>query len=81
MIRKQIFIPREQDEALKRLSKRTGQSEGALVRDAIALRLGQADVADTKWDALLQEWANRPVDGQVRVWRREDLYEERMPPV
>ncbi len=80
MIRKQIFIPREQDEALKRLSKRTGRSEGALVRDAIALRLGQEDVADKKWHALLQEWASRPADGRVRAWRREDLYEDRMPP-
>ncbi len=80
MIRKQIFIPRDQDEALKRLSQQTGRSEGALVRDAIALRLQQEDAAATKWQELLREWASRDVDDQPRTWRRDDLYSDRISP-
>jgi len=80
VIRKQIFIPRDQDEALKRLSQRTGKSEGALVRDAIALRLQQEDEVSKKWQELLREWASRPVDNQPRIWRRDDLYSDRVSP-
>ncbi|MDA8345964.1 MAG: ribbon-helix-helix protein, CopG family [Thermaerobacter sp.] len=80
MIRKQIFIPRDQDEALKRLSQRTGKSEGALVRDAIALRLQQEDAISRKWQELLREWASRSVDNQPRTWRRDDLYSDRVSP-
>jgi hypothetical protein len=80
VIRKQIFIPRDQDEALKRLSQRTGKSEGALVRDAIALRLQQEDEASRKWQELLREWASRSVDNQPRTWRRDDLYSDRVSP-
>ncbi len=80
MIRKQIFIPRDQDEALKRLSQQTGRSEGALVRDAIALRLQQDDAATTKWQELLRDWASRDVDDQPRTWRRDDLYSDRISP-
>ena len=80
MIRKQIFIRRDQDEALKRLSQQTGRSEGALVRDAIALRLQQEDAAATKWQELLREWASRDVDDQPRTWRRDDLYSDRISP-
>ena len=80
MIRKQIFIPRDQNEALKRLSQRTGKSEGALVRDAIALRLQQEDEASRKWQELLREWASRPADDQPRTWQRDDLYSDRVSP-
>ncbi len=76
MIRKQIFLPAEQDEALKRLSKRTGRSESALVREGITLRLRQEEIAETDWDALLLEWAQRGVDAQPRSWRRQDLYQD-----
>ncbi|MHB1842535.1 MAG: hypothetical protein ACYCO4_05380 [Sulfobacillus sp.] len=76
MIRKQIFLPAEQNEALKRLSKRTGQSEGALVREGITLRLRQEQIAEADWDALLREWSQRAVDGQPRNRRRQDLYQD-----
>jgi hypothetical protein len=80
VIRKQIFIPRDQNEALKRLAQRTGKSEGALVRDAIALRLQQEDEVARKWEELLREWASRSVDNQPRTWRRDDLYSDRVSP-
>ncbi|MHB1981408.1 MAG: hypothetical protein ACYCOS_06810 [Sulfobacillus sp.] len=76
VIRKQIFLPTEQDDALKQLSKQTGQSEGALVRQGIALRLRQERIAEVDWEALLLEWSQRAVDGKARSWHREDLYAE-----
>lgn len=79
MIRKQILLPAEQDRGLKRLAKRTGQSEGALVREGIALRLGQEQAADRVWDTLFLEWSRRVADGRGRTWRREDLYHDRTP--
>lgn len=75
MIRKQIFITERQDEALKRLARRTGKSEGALVRDAIALKLRQDETEHDAWEELLQEWANLPADGGPRDWTREQLHE------
>jgi hypothetical protein len=35
MVRKQIYITREQDELLKRLSETQGQSEAEIIRDAL----------------------------------------------
>ncbi len=78
VVRKQIFLEPRQAEALKRLARRSGTSEGALIRQAIDARLAQAEDADAQWEALLQRWAASPASGAGRDWRREDLYEERL---
>ncbi len=78
MVRKQIFIERGQDEALKRLARASGRSEGALIREAIDARLAQTDDTDAQWEALLRKWAASPASGTQRDWRREDLHADRL---
>lgn len=79
VIRRQVLLAAEQDRALKRLARRTGQSAAALVRERVALRLGQEQAADAAWGALLLEWSRRAADGRPRTWRRADLYHDRAP--
>jgi len=77
MVRKQIFLQRRQEEALKRLAERTGKSEGALIREAVEMRLAQAQGADVEWENLLARWAAEFSASGPRAWRREDLYADR----
>ena len=72
MIRKQIFLDAVQDEALKRLAERTGKSEGALVREAVEMRPAQEEIADARWEALLQRWAAGGAPHGARTWHRQD---------
>lgn len=78
MIRKQIFIEEEQNEALKRVAKRTGKSEGSLIREAVERRLGEEQDADTLWEALIERWLKVSVADEPRTWTRDDLYEDRL---
>lgn len=88
LVRKQIYIKKTQDAALKRRAKIQGVSEAELIRQAIDRHLAQA--AATKplrpdqdaWEAALKFMkelhALGPLPHQGRTWIREDAYEERM---
>ena len=79
MIRKQIFIEEEQNQALKRVAKRTGKSEeGSLIREAVERRLAEEQDADTLWEALIERWLKVSVADEPRTWTRDDLYEDRL---
>ena len=78
MIRKQIFIEEGQNEALKRLAKRTGKSEGALIREAVERRLVEEHDADALWGGLIERWLQVPVTNEPRTWTRDDLYDDRL---
>lgn len=81
MIRKQVYIGREQEEALKRWSAELGISEAEIIRQAIAsqtlrLRRRFRDVAAWRSEqefirSLIEQG---PVPGGRR-WTREELYE------
>lgn len=83
MIRKQVYLERQQERHLKRLSQRLGRSEAELIRQAIDQGLA-ADVALLAPD--LEAWeqekafirnfiAQKPLRRRRR-WTREELYEE-----
>jgi predicted DNA-binding protein len=78
VIRKQIFIDEEQNEALKRLAKKTGKSEGALIREALERRLMEEQDADTLWESLIERWLQVSMTNESRTWTREDLYDARL---
>lgn len=78
MIRKQIFIEEAQNEALKRLARKTGKSEGALIREAVERRLKEEQEADALWGGLIERWMQASITNEPRTWTREDLYEERL---
>jgi len=82
MVRKQIYIKPEQDEALERRSKELGISEAELIRQYIddgSARPSAAERAKA-WQeelAFMKERAKMRVPQTGRTWTRDELYEER----
>jgi hypothetical protein len=88
MLRKQIYISRRQQALLKRLAEERGASESEIIRQAIdqeagkiALRPNEAaqrKAWEEAYEFLLSIHAQGPLEGQIRDWKREDIYEERL---
>jgi hypothetical protein len=86
MVRKQIYIQRQQEAILKRLADLRGQSEAEVIRQAIDQQIGgatlpaalDAEAWEEAYEFMLDLQARGPLADQPRDWRREDLYEERM---
>jgi hypothetical protein len=86
MVRKQVYIQRQQEIALKRLSKNRGLSEAELIRQAIDRQAGgatapfvpDADAWEEAHAFMLALHDREAVTDQPRDWRREDLYEDRV---
>ena len=73
MIRKQLYITAEQDEALKTQAKRLGVTESEVIRLGMDLQLASwARFMDRSrdWQAL------GPVD-RGRMWTEDDIHDER----
>ncbi len=73
MERTQIYLTKEEREALKLLSERTGQSQSALIRQAIDRYVGQP--SEEKRSECLQKargiWKNRTDAPDIRRLRSE----------
>ena len=87
MVRKQVYIQKRQQAALKRLARARGVSEAELIRQAIDRQLSssaaQAFSPDPKgWEKarqfMLALRARGPLTDRPRTWKREDLYEDRL---
>jgi hypothetical protein len=85
MIRKQVYIPRRQQVLLKRLARARGVSEAEIIRQAIEQQTSNqpSTALDHRaWDEALQFMlalrARGPLNDQLRQWKREDAYEERL---
>jgi hypothetical protein len=86
MVRKQIYIQRQQEVILKRFANLRGQSEAEVIRQAIDQQIGGATLPAAldaeAWEGayafMLELQARGPLTDQPRDWQREDLYEERM---
>ncbi len=84
MIRKQIYIRKQQHTLLKDLAKARGTSESGIIRAAID-HYAAADTSyrlpidDTAWKqvrAFIKKRRQRGVQGESYQWQREDAYEE-----
>lgn len=82
MVRKQVYLERRQDQALKRLARRTGKTEAAIIREALDRHAEEADREKARlrlWQdekAFIDQWmAKGPVPAGGRTWKREDLYD------
>jgi hypothetical protein len=80
-IRKQIYLPVEQEEQLKTLATEMRVSETELIRRALAEYFRQLRIQQRRRSAWEQEqifigqWIGQgPVEGQ-RTWTRSDLYD------
>lgn len=93
MVRKQIYITKEQDEALKRAAAERGQTEAEVVRGCLEGLVPEEDgrtEVDERETARLEagrafiEFARRraeqfkDVPQHPRDWTRDELYEERL---
>lgn len=86
MVRKQIVIEPEQEDAVARLAAERGVSQSELIRHAIELYLQDARTEserDKAFAELMEMFDNAPnlgltdEDGR-RTWTRESLYEDRL---
>jgi hypothetical protein len=83
MIRKQIYIGKDQDGMLKRAARSSGVSQAELIRRGIGK--GIADIAelpvgnDLAWRKAMgvmnKRARNSGITGKKRTWKREDLYD------
>jgi len=84
MVRKQIYLPKRQNQVLKRLAKQRGVSEAEVLRQA----LEREETAITypvrednaSWETVLHFVAERKAKytgkGKPVQWNRQELYEE-----
>ena len=82
MVRKQVYITTQQDEALKRLARESGSTEAELFRRGIDMVTCEDDAesvrrreAAERLLANLKERA-KTVPGSTDKWRREDAYDD-----
>ncbi len=86
MVRKQIYIPRRQNQLIKRLAKSRGVSEAEFIRQAIEREISGSTSSsflrdNDVWKELMEaveeqnrEWAG---DREPTRWTREEIYAER----
>ena len=81
MVRKQIYIERRQEKALKQLARRSGKTEAEVIRQALdehTRNQAEREQRLAAWRELRSSMEERlnlaPVSGK-RNWRREDLYD------
>ncbi len=86
MVRKQIYIQKNQEERLKRVAEARGVSEAEIIRRALENELKRAgyrlaydsDAWARLYTAMLDMDKLPPAPQKKRDWKRDDLYEERM---
>lgn len=87
MVRKQIYIQKDQEARLKKVAELTRLSEAEIIRRALENEMHQTIVYRPLYDdeamrrlaAFWEELDKRgPVMPRPRNWTREELYEDRM---
>lgn len=82
MVRKQVYIRRDQDERLKAAAAATGRTESDLIREAVGHTVRADRVADPPRQFTVAETAKHEEEREHNIrrrgWRREDLYWDRM---
>jgi len=87
MVRKQIYIYKNQEERLKKVAEASGASEAEIIRRALENEMRLTNVYrpaydQEAWNRIVAFWEELdkrgPVEPRPRDWSREELYEERM---
>lgn len=86
MVRKQVYIEKRQEEALKREARRRGVTEAELIREALDLRPRHGGFGvspeHNAWLSfrrfVLRERRKGSLLARPRSWTRDELYEERI---
>ena len=88
MIRKQIYLERRQQDAIRNMAAVCGVSEAEIIRQAIDAQRGQrprnSHLDPSAWDRALKLMRSirpnktRGKSVRAKKWNREELYEDRM---
>ena len=88
MVRKQLYLRKDQDRRLKQVAERMGLAEAEYVRMALDRALAEPAVAGaalrdpTAWQEILAFLRTRHAKGPLpgtRDWKREDIYDRPYP--
>ena len=70
MIRTQVYLSREHEQALKSLAITSGTRQSELIREAVDLFLSKRNALQSQWKKALQDMKG--------IWADEESREERM---
>jgi hypothetical protein len=82
-VRKQIYLERRQDQAIKREAKARAISEAEVIRRRLDReesgepRGGEDPSAVASFLAAARRWSSKPASSKEWRWNRDELYEER----
>lgn len=79
MVRKQVYITKEQDEKLKKTAEILRTTEAELVRRGIELATKDDEIRKQAVESLLafmRERAKLKVPQSPRTWTRDELYDD-----
>lgn len=76
MIRTQVYLSKEQEQALKSLAVTSGSRQSELIRDAVDLLLSKRNALHGQWKNALHDmkgiWAdNHDIDAHMNTIRQE----------
>ena len=83
-VRKQIYLERRQDQAIKREAKARGVSEAEVLRQRLDReesgepRGGDDVSAVDSFLSAARRWSSKPASSRQWRWNRDELYEERL---
>jgi Ribbon-helix-helix protein, copG family len=86
MVRKQIYLEKRQQKALKQRARATGMSESEIVRQAVDRELYGNDVPTRPDPDVFEEIRHfildleqrKPIEGEPYRFNRDELYEDRL---
>ena len=76
MIRTQVYLSREQEQALKSLAITSGTRQSELIREAVDLYLSKRNALQRQWKKSLQDMKGIWADDESREERMDEIRQE-----
>ena len=76
MIRTQVYLSREQEQALKSLAITSGTRQSELIREAVDLFLSKRNALQRQWKKALQDMKGIWADDESREERMDEIRQE-----
>lgn len=76
MVRTQVYLSREQEQALKSLALTSGTRQSELIREAVDLLLSNKNVSQKQWKQSLHDMKGMWSDGEDAGQRMQSIREE-----
>ena len=76
MIRTQVYLSKEQEQALKSLALTSGRRQSELIREAVDLLLSDKNASQSQWKNALHDMKGMWADDKNAEQRMQDIREE-----